>query len=139
MISCQHCDSENVRVQGQAILSAPGELMYQFSKSNLRRKDVYLMGVNWETFDVICSDCNKVTGAYGNYVSRMEIENKNLTASIESKDEIIRSQRKAYSLLHTKAGVFKDTIRARESTIAERNREIERLLSQINELETDSE
>ena len=86
MIRCQHCDSENVRIQGQATLSAPGELMHQFSKSNLRRKDVYLMGVNWETFDVICGDCSRVTPAYGNYVSRMEKEVERLQACFDQRN-----------------------------------------------------
>ena len=90
MIRCQHCDSENVRIQGQATLSAPGELMHQFSKSNLRRKDVYLMGVNWETFDVICGDCSRVTPAYGNYVSRMEKEVERLTARVEALEGVIQ-------------------------------------------------
>ena len=94
MISCQHCGSENVRIQGQATLSAPGELMYKFSKSNLRRKDVYLMGVNWETCDIICGDCSRVTPAYGNYVSRMEKEVKKLTAELEkTRDQAIAEGR----------------------------------------------
>ncbi|MGV2866394.1 hypothetical protein [Achromobacter sp. AGC39] len=61
-------------MQVQAVVSAPGELAHQLSKRNLRRKDVHLMGVLWETADFICvSDaCRHVQDGYGNYVTKLQ-------------------------------------------------------------------
>jgi hypothetical protein len=63
-----------MRMQVQAVVSAPSELVHQLSKQNLRRKDVYLMGVLWETASHICEDakCQHVIDDYGNYVTRLE-------------------------------------------------------------------
>ena len=69
-ISCR-C-SGPTRIQVQATLSAPAELLHNFSKTNLRRRDVYLLGVNWETADTISENCGTVVHAYGNYISRLE-------------------------------------------------------------------
>ena len=82
---CVKCGSKNVRIMGQATLSVPIELYGEFSKKNLRRKDCYLMGVNWETFDFICENpkCNHVVQAYGNYVSRLQKENEQLKAKLK--------------------------------------------------------
>jgi len=72
MTTCQHCGSPT-RMQVQAVISAPGELNHQFSKKNLRRADVYLMGVLWETADFICTNpkCQRMVDGYGNYVTKM--------------------------------------------------------------------
>ena len=74
-MKCERCGSET-RMQVQAVISAPGELAHNLSKKNLKRKDVYLMGVNWETADYICTNqkCGKVFNGYGNYVTRLEKE-----------------------------------------------------------------
>ncbi len=63
-------------MQVQAVISAPGELAHRFSKQNLRRKDVYLMGVLWETADFICTnpECRNVLNGYGNYVTNLKRE-----------------------------------------------------------------
>lgn len=77
----------------QAVLSAPGELAHQFSKQNLRRKDVYLMGVLWETADYICTNeaCQYIIDGYGNYVTGLEKENDRLKQELadlkEDRDE----------------------------------------------------
>lgn len=69
---CPHCGSEG-RIQVQAVISAPAALAHQFSKQNLRRADVHLMGVLWETMDFICGNekCGRVTDGYGNYVTNL--------------------------------------------------------------------
>lgn len=74
-MTCESCGSKTM-MQVQVVVSAPSELMHQFSKENLRRKDVQLMGVLWETADHICSnpECGKVVSGYGNYVTRLEKE-----------------------------------------------------------------
>jgi hypothetical protein len=53
-------------------------MAHQFSKKNLRKKEVYLMGVLWETADYICTNpkCGKVVDGYGNYVSNLKKENE---------------------------------------------------------------
>lgn len=74
-------------MQVQAVIQAPGELAHQFSKTNLRRKDVFLQGVLWETADFICNNphCHHlVLDGYGNYVTNLakrvkEIEDELLT------------------------------------------------------------
>lgn len=75
------------RIQVQAVVSAPGELAHQFSKQNLRRKDVYLMGVLWETADYICtnSKCQHVLDGYGNYVTNLEKRVQELDAQLKEK------------------------------------------------------
>jgi len=80
---CEHC-GKPTRIQVQATISAPAELSHNFTKKNLRRRDVYLLGVNWETADIICENpkCRRVVRAYGNYVSRLEKENAQLKAEI---------------------------------------------------------
>lgn len=74
-MTCERCGAPQ-RIQLQATLSAPAELSHRFSKTNLRRGDVHLVGVNWETGDLICTnpECCCVVNAYGNYVSRLEKE-----------------------------------------------------------------
>ena len=68
----------------QASLSAPGELTHRLTKANLRRGDVYLLGVNWETADYICTNaaCGHVVSGYGNYVSNLEKEVAALKAHV---------------------------------------------------------
>ena len=83
-MKCERCGSDT-RIQVQAVISAPGELAHQFSKQNLRRKDVYLMGVLWETADFICTnpECGKVVDGYGNYVTNLKKEVERLKAKYE--------------------------------------------------------
>ena len=85
MYKCQHCGSDG-RIQVQAVVEAPAELAHQFSKQNMKRKDVFFRGVLWETMDFICGnpDCQKVTDGYGNYVTNLAKENERLKAEIEN-------------------------------------------------------
>jgi transcription elongation factor Elf1 len=71
--ACERC-GKNTRMQVQVVISAPSELAHRFSKRNLRRKDVYIMGVLWETADFICPSCGNVTRNYGTYVKNLKIE-----------------------------------------------------------------
>ena len=82
-MKCIHCGSPT-RMQVQATISAPGELNHQLSKTNLRRKDVHLIGVQWETADYICTNpkCQRVTDGYGNYVSNLKKENEQLKEAL---------------------------------------------------------
>lgn len=83
-LKCERCGS-SVRIQVQAVISAPGEMAYKFSKQNLRRKDAYLLGVLWETMDTICtnSECRTVVNGYGNYVTNLKKEVERLKAKYE--------------------------------------------------------
>lgn len=83
-MKCIKCGSDT-RMQVQAVISAPGDLAHKLSKTNLRRKDVYLLGVLWETADFICTNpqCNHVLDRYGNYVTNLRDENERLKATIE--------------------------------------------------------
>ena len=85
---CERCGSPT-RMQVLATISAPGELAHKFSKQNLRRGDVHILGVNWETADYICTNvkCRHVLDGYGNYVSNLEKEVKKLRAQINGGGE----------------------------------------------------
>lgn len=76
-----------MRMQVQAVIEAPSELAHQFSKQNLRRADVFLRGVLWETADHICTnpDCGRVVDGYGNYVTNLRKENERLKAELAAK------------------------------------------------------
>lgn len=60
-------------MQVQAVISAPGALVHQLSKKNLRLASVHLMGVLWETADFICENpkCQHIADGHGNYVTRL--------------------------------------------------------------------
>lgn len=81
--TCPRCKSP-MRMQVQATVSAPAKFERNLAKANLRRGDVYLLGVNWETADFICErpTCGHVTPGYGNYVTRMEREVAELQAQL---------------------------------------------------------
>lgn len=90
---CTKCGSPT-RIQVQAAISAPGEMYHQFSKSNIAKKEVYLMGVLWDTTDFICTDprCGYVLDGYGNYVTGLEKENEELKAQITVLEELSRKR-----------------------------------------------
>ena len=58
----------------------PSALMGALTAENLKNATVRVVGVNWETFDFMCSSeaCRHHEHAYGNYISRLEDENKML-------------------------------------------------------------
>jgi hypothetical protein len=68
----------------QTIITAPSRLWRQFSKKDLRSKEVQTNGTLWETCDFICGspECGRVTGGYGNYVTNLKKENEQLKARI---------------------------------------------------------
>lgn len=68
---CPKC-GKPMRMMVQATIVAPAELTSQFSKTNLRRKDVYLMGVSWDGADYLCEEHGLIIGGYGNYVTKLE-------------------------------------------------------------------
>lgn len=88
-LKCPKCGSCDTKIMVQAVVVAPAEMYREFSKQNLRRKDVYLQGVLWETCDFICSACGWASDHYGNYVTRLAREN------IELKAELLALQRVA--------------------------------------------
>lgn len=71
-------------MQVQAVIQAPSELEHQFSKRNLRKKEVFLRGVLWETATHICDDhvCGAIVDKFGNYVTRLEDEVQELRAKL---------------------------------------------------------
>ena len=85
-MNCPHCGKAG-RIHVHATISTPGELVHNFSKRNLRRGDVHLVCVNWETMDFLCENpkCQRPTLAFGNYVSNLEKENKELKKQLEDK------------------------------------------------------
>lgn len=78
-VKCVRCGSDT-RMQVQALISAPSWMEGEFSKTNIRRKDVHLIGVNWEAADFICTNhkCRYVLSRFGNYVTNLKKENEQL-------------------------------------------------------------
>lgn len=78
----------------QATIAAPAGLAHQFSKQNLRRADVYLMGVNWETMDFVCGnpECARVTDGFGNYVTRLESQAGKLADALRAAVEALAGE-----------------------------------------------
>ena len=66
-MKCERC-GHSTRMQVNVVISAPGELVHKFSKQNLRRGDVHLIGVLWETADFICTnpECGFVRNGHKN-------------------------------------------------------------------------
>lgn len=87
-MKCPQCDG-SMRMQVQAVVSAPADLSHNFTKQNLRRSDVHVMGVLWETADYICENaqCGYVINGYGNYVTGLKKENEGLRAALAAKEE----------------------------------------------------
>jgi hypothetical protein len=85
-MTCKKCGSKKVRMMGQVILSAPIDFYGNLSKTNLKKKEVYLLGAIWETFDFICCNpkCRHVESAYGTYVSNLKKENEQLKQRINA-------------------------------------------------------
>ena len=81
MMECEKCGSPTT-MQVQAVVSAPGDLYHRLSKQNLRKKEVYLMGVLWDTADFICDNpkCQHVTKGFGNYVTNLKKDVERLNA-----------------------------------------------------------
>lgn len=67
---CEKCGSPT-RMQVQVTVSAPGDFFHRLAKKVFQRKDVELLGANWETADFICTSpgCSHVRDGYGNYVT----------------------------------------------------------------------
>jgi len=70
-------------VQMQVV--APSDMMYKFSKKNMKSKEFQIYGVLWETADFICTNsaCNHVTNGYGNYVTNLKKENEILKRNLK--------------------------------------------------------
>ncbi len=78
-MKCEKCGSET-QMSVQAVISAPGELENKLTKHALRRKDVYLTAVLWETANFICinPECQYIYHGYSNYVAKLKQENEEL-------------------------------------------------------------
>ncbi len=77
MFECEKCGGDT-RVMVQIVVSAPSDMMHNFTKGNMRSKEFKIMGVLWETGDFICNLCGHVTDGYGNYVTNLRKENEKL-------------------------------------------------------------
>ena len=112
-------------MQVQATISAPGELAHKFGKSNLRRGDVHLLGVQWETADYICSNpkCGHVVDGYGNYVSNLKKENDRLKKeNVRLEKAWIAMQKEKTKAVESEREVF-DALQNAKEIIAEMERE----------------
>lgn len=57
---CWRCGSTNVRFMTQVTLAAPMSMYGNFTKTNLRSKEVVLWGVDWAHCDIYCMGCNNL-------------------------------------------------------------------------------
>jgi len=57
-IVCPECGGDNLRFMVDAILLAPVREFYgKLTRTNLRSKEVRLVGVNWDHASFICPEC----------------------------------------------------------------------------------
>jgi len=78
-VECERCGRKTI-MQVQAVISAPGDLENRFTKANLRRKDVHLIGCLWDQARFICDSCGHVSGGAKNYITQLENEITRLKA-----------------------------------------------------------
>ena len=109
-MNCPKCNSPT-RMDVDATISAPGELEHRFSKANIRRKDVYLIGVSWDAANFYCTnpECRYVYSGYTNHVYKLRtlsnelegvldlLETKQLTDS-DALDSFIKIAQRAKEL-----------------------------------------
>lgn len=83
-MKCEKCGSK-MTMQVLATIQAPAELTNNLTKKALQRKEVQILGVNWETADYICTNpnCGHVDDGYGNYVTNLKKENEMLKAKLK--------------------------------------------------------
>lgn len=92
-MNCEKCGSPT-RMQVQVTVSAPGEFYHKLAKRVFRRKDVDVLGVNWETADFICTKpgCHHVRDGYGNYVTNLRKQVQALEAEVTQLRESLATQ-----------------------------------------------
>lgn len=59
-VICERCGGDEFIYMVDAIIVAPATIGFKLSKQNLRKKDVYIQRVDWDTRTFICKKCNKV-------------------------------------------------------------------------------
>lgn len=79
MYKCEKCGSETKAMVLMSVC-APSEMLHNFTKKNLNSKEFQILGVLWETADFLCQneECRHVSNGYGNYVTKLAKENKEL-------------------------------------------------------------
>ena len=84
MHKCEKCGSDT-KVMVQMSVCAPSEMMYDFSKKNMSKKDFKVLGVLRETADYLCTnnDCGHISNGYGNYVTNLKKENDRLKEELK--------------------------------------------------------
>lgn len=70
MFKCVKCNSPT-RMMGNMIVCAPSNMYGNFTKKNMSKSSFEIWGVNWDSFDFICTNekCGHVT-------NRMENQNE---------------------------------------------------------------
>jgi len=69
-MKCEKCKADTI-ITVQVGIHCPSEMYGNLTKSNLRKKEVWLTHANWETTNFICENGHTTFG-YGNFVTRME-------------------------------------------------------------------
>lgn len=85
MYKCEKCGADT-NAMVQMSVCAPSSMIHNFSKKNMSKKEFRVLGVLWETADLLCTNekCGYVTDGYGNYVSKLAKENKELKEKLEA-------------------------------------------------------
>lgn len=81
---CEQCGSSTT-MQVQVVVKAPSSFYGRLPKTMFRKSQVELLGVLWQTADIICNNprCGHVVKGYGNYVSQLRDEIKQLREELE--------------------------------------------------------
>lgn len=56
-MKCPRCDSENMSFMVDIIVHAPIKYLHELSKTNLRKKDVEIIGADWDKATYVCLEC----------------------------------------------------------------------------------
>lgn len=97
---CPRCNGPTTMMV-QALVCAPGELDHRLPKKAMRRADVHLQGVLWETADFLCKDqaCGFVQDGHGNHMTQLKAANESVSAENKSlREEVAKLQDQAGSI-----------------------------------------
>lgn len=95
--TCQHCGSEHTDVMVQQQVVFPSEHSHNLTRKFMASKEFRHLGILWETGDIICRDCGRVSDGFGNYVTNLAKSNKELRYVLKHMVDCLREG----SPLHT--------------------------------------
>jgi hypothetical protein len=59
-MKCPICKSEDIKIIASLIVGMPIKYLYHLKKVDIRKKDISLMGVNWNKSNLCCNNCHHI-------------------------------------------------------------------------------